>query len=69
LLIRIAENETGHTWQEIIKAIDKIHVVEFLTDSGYVKQRTQIDKFQKNIFKRLNIATPPEILAFKAKTP
>jgi transposase len=69
LLIRIAENETGHTWREIIKAIDKIHVVEFLTDSGYVKQRTQIDKFQKNIFKRLNIAEPPEILAFEAKTP
>jgi transposase len=69
LLIRIAENETGHTWREIVKAVDKIHLVEFLTDSGYVKQRTQIDKFQKNIFKRLNIAHPSEILAFEAKTP
>jgi hypothetical protein len=69
LLIRIAENETGHTWREIVKAVDKIHLVEFLTGSGYVKQRTQIDKFQKNIFKRLNIAEPPEILAFEAKNP
>jgi len=68
LLIRIAENETGHTWREIVKAVDKIHLVEFLTDGGYVKQRTQINKIQKNIFNRLNIAGPPEILAFEAKT-
>ena len=60
LLARIAENACGGTWPELRRELDKIHVGTF-AGPGTFRQRTEITKAQRDIFRALKIDLPPRI--------
>ena len=61
LLARIAENACGGTWPELRRELDKIHVGTFAGPVGTFRQRTEITKAQRDIFRALKIDLPPRI--------
>ena len=62
LLVRIAERETGETWDRIRSVMERCHLGEFSSKDGRVFQRTELTPDQANILNRLKIALPPEVL-------
>jgi len=62
LLVRIAERETGETWDRIRSVMERFHLGEFSSKDGRVFQRTELTSDQANIFNRLKIAVPAEVL-------
>jgi transposase len=62
LLVRIAERETGETWDRIRSIMERCHLGEFSSKDGRVFQRTELTSDQSNILNRLKIAVPPEVL-------
>jgi transposase len=58
LLVRIAERETGESWDRIRAVMERCHLGEFSSKDGRILQRTELTAGQANILKRLNI-TPP----------
>jgi transposase len=62
LLVRIAERETGETWDRIRSVMERCHLGEFSSKDGRVFQRTEITPEQANILNLLKIAAPPEVL-------
>ena len=61
LLARITENTCGGTWPELRRELDKIHVGTFAGPAGTFRQRTEITKAQRDIFRALKIDLPPRI--------
>jgi Transposase DDE domain len=61
LLARIMENACGATWPELRRELDKIHVGTFTGPAGTFRQRTEITKAQRDIFRALKIDLPPRI--------
>jgi hypothetical protein len=61
LLVRIAERETGETWDKIRSVLERCHLGEFSSKDGRVLQRTELTLEQVNILKRLKIAPPPAV--------
>jgi transposase len=61
LLVRIAERETGETWDRIRPIMDRCHLGEFSSKDGRIFQRTELTSEQVNILKRLKIAQPPSV--------
>jgi transposase len=61
LLVRIAEVETGLSWDRIRTEMDRLHLGEFLGEKGRVLQRSELTAEQRNILKKLNIS-PPKII-------
>jgi len=61
LLVRIAERETGETWDRIRPMMDRCHLGEFSSKDGRIFQRTELTSEQVNILKRLKIAHPPAV--------
>ena len=62
LLVRIAERETGETWDHIRSVMERCHLGEFSLKDGRIFQRTELTSDQTNILNRLKIAAPPEVL-------
>jgi hypothetical protein len=62
LLVRIAERETGETWDRIRAIMERCHLGEFSSKDGRVFQRTELTSDQANILNRLKITVPPEVL-------
>jgi len=62
LLVRIAERETGETWDHIRPVMERCHLGEFSSKDGRVLQRTELTSDQTNILNRLKISAPPEVL-------
>ena len=62
LLIRIAEVETGITWPNIRREMQRIHLGEFLTKKTRILQHTELTQDQRNILKPLKIKPPKRIL-------
>jgi transposase len=58
-LIRVAELETGETWDTIRATMDRIHLGEFFGKDGGVLQRTELTQDQQNLLKKLKITLPP----------
>ena len=58
LLVRMAELETGLTWDRIRKEMDRLHIGEFLNKDGRILQYTELTQNQRNILKKLNIKPP-----------
>ncbi|MCP4346483.1 MAG: IS1634 family transposase [Desulfobacterales bacterium] len=58
LLVRIAELETGMTWNRIRNETERLHIGEFVSKDGRVLQYTELTQIQRNIFKKLNIRPP-----------
>jgi transposase len=61
LLVRIAEHETGETWDRIRPIMDRCHLGEFSSKDGRIFQRTELTSEQVNILNRLKIAHPPSV--------
>jgi len=61
LLVRIAERETGETWDRIRLIMDRCHLGEFSSKDGRIFQRTELTSEQVNILNRLKIAQPPSV--------
>jgi len=58
LLVRMAELETGLTWDRIRKEMDRLHIGELLNKDGRILQYTELTQNQRNILKKLNIKPP-----------
>jgi len=63
VLIRVAENHTGHTWPSIARELDRIHAVDLAGSAGTVRQRTQITPDAQAILDACTVPAPPLILA------
>jgi hypothetical protein len=62
LLIRVAENTTGTTWNEIRRQLDRVHVGTFTGPTGTFRQRTELSKPQRDLFAKLNLTPPKQII-------
>ena len=58
LLVRVAELETGHSWEKIKATMQRLHLGEFINKNGRILQRTELTKEQRNILKKLKIPYP-----------
>ncbi len=61
LLVRIAELETGMTWPRVRAEVERLHLGEFLNKDSRILQYTELNKSQRNIFKKLEITPPKKI--------
>ena len=62
VLVRIAENQTSKTWENIRKEMSRLHYGEFEIDGKIVKQLTELKQEQKSILKALKINEPSTIV-------
>ena len=62
LLIRIAEVETGQTWQVICRQMQQQNLVDLFGRNGRILQHTELTKNQRIILKKLKIKPPKRIL-------
>jgi hypothetical protein len=62
LLIRIAETSTGQTWPAIRRELDRIHLGTFTGPAGTFRQRTEIAKPARDLFAKLGITPPRQII-------
>ncbi len=63
LLICVAENESGQTWFQIKKALDKLQVGIHRTRAGEVWQANNPNAELKELFERLKLKIPPKTLS------
>jgi hypothetical protein len=61
LLIRIAENTSGWTWQQIRTEASRVHAVTFTGPAGTFRQVTELTKPQRDLFTALAIDPPKRI--------
>jgi len=61
LLVRIAERQTGQTWDQIRAVMERCHLGEFESKDGRIFQHTELTSEQVNILKMLNISPPPKL--------
>lgn len=61
LLVRIAERQTGKTWDHIRAIMERMHLGEFESKDGRILRRTEMTPAQTNLLKLLNISSPPKI--------
>jgi transposase len=67
LLVRIAERETGETWDHIRSVMERCHLGEFSSKDGRIFQRTELTSEQVNILNLLKIAHPPALYDVQLK--
>jgi transposase len=67
LLVRIAERETGETWDRIRSVMERLHLGEFSSKDGRILRRTELTADQLNILNRLKIAAPPAFFDVRLK--
>ncbi|WP_432824727.1 IS1634 family transposase [Dactylosporangium sp. CA-092794] len=63
LLIRVAENTSGQTWQRIRTEADRLHAVTFTGPAGTFRQTTELTKTQRDLFTALAIDPPKRVQA------
>jgi transposase len=68
LLIRVAENTTGATWPEIRRQLDRVHVGTFTGPAGTFRQCTELSKSQRDLFGKLNVTPPKQIIELTPPT-
>jgi hypothetical protein len=62
LLMRVAENTSGQTWNRIRAEAQRIHAVTFTGPAGQFCKTTQLSKTQRDLFIALGIDPPKTIL-------
>lgn len=62
LLMRVAENSSGQTWNRIRAEAQRIHAVTFTGPAGRFRKTTQLSKAQRDLFVALGIDPPRTIL-------
>src|SRR6266568_929991 len=61
-LIRVAETTTGQTWPTLRRDLDRLHVGTFTGPAGTFRQRTDLTKAQQDIFAKLQLPPPKQII-------
>lgn len=61
LLIRVAENTAGQTWNIMRRELDRIHLGTFTGPAGTYRQRTEIAKPARDLLTKLGIEPPRKI--------
>ena len=61
LLVRVAERQTGQTWDRIRAVLERIHLGEFFSRDGRILQRTELTPDQIKLLKQLGIHSPEKI--------
>lgn len=59
VVIRVAENRTGETWQKIVHCLGRMHLGRFAGEHGSATLRTATTADQKRIFGALGVPEPP----------
>ena len=67
VLARIAERQTGLTWDKIRSDMERMHLGEFQSKDGRILQRTELTPEQANILKKLNFSSPPKLYRIDLK--
>jgi Transposase DDE domain len=62
LLVRVAETTTGQTWPALRRDLDRLHVGTFTGPAGAFRQRTELTKAQQDIFAKLQLPPPKQII-------
>ena len=62
LLMRVAENTSGQTWNRIRAEAQRVHAVTFTGPAGTFRKTTQLSKTQRDLFVALGIDPPKTIL-------
>lgn len=68
LLMRVAENTSGQTWNRIRTEAQRVHAVSFEGPAGSFRKTTQLSKTQRDLFAALGIDPPKTILDITAAT-
>jgi hypothetical protein len=67
MLIRILENKTGKTWRELRNLMEQIHLVEYQSVDGTVRQRTELTSEHQAIVSALELPEPQKIWGISIK--
>jgi transposase len=59
LLTRVAETRANHTWPNLRRELERIHLGHFHGSAGSVHQRTEITARQREILTALDVPEPP----------
>jgi hypothetical protein len=62
LLVRIIENTTNDTWPNIRRDLDRLHAGTFTGPTGLFRRRTELSKPHLDLFAKLNITPPKQII-------
>jgi Transposase DDE domain len=62
LLVRVIETTTGQTWPALRRDLDRLHVGTFTGPSGTFRQRTDLTTAQRDIFAKLQLPPPKQII-------
>jgi hypothetical protein len=62
LLMRVAENTSGQTWNRIRAEVQRVHAVTFTGPAGAFRKTTQLSKTQRDLYAALGIEPPKTIL-------
>jgi Transposase DDE domain len=62
LLIRVAENTTGQTWNRLRAELQRLQAATFTGPAGTYRQTTEPTKPQRDILTALNIPTPKKVI-------
>jgi hypothetical protein len=62
LLVRVAETTTGQTWPTLRRDLDRLHVGTFTGPAGTFRQRTELTKAQQDIFAKLQLPPPKQVI-------
>ena len=63
LLVRVAENATGQTWDRIAREMNRLAAVTLAGPAGTVVQATDPTDTQRAFLAACNVAIPPRITA------
>jgi transposase len=69
LLVRVAENGTGHRWPTLRREMQRMHLISYGGPKGEIRQRTELTTFQKQILRALTLPEPPKFLSLKDSGP
>ena len=64
LLLRVIENTTGDTWRNILRELDRMHLVTLATNAGQIAQRTATTPGQQTLLRALDLPEPPRIFNY-----
>src|SRR5437879_12691205 len=67
LLIRVAENATGTTWNRLRTELQRLHAVTYTGPAGTFRQATELTKPQRDILAALGLDPPKKIIEISPK--
>ncbi|WP_435585860.1 IS1634 family transposase [Micromonospora aurantiaca (nom. illeg.)] len=66
LLVRVAENRTGHTWHRLRDHLQRLHLATFTGNAGTYRQTSEPTKPQRDIYTALGLPLPKKIIDLTA---